>query len=73
MPINSEITPNAKLIYTDDPFAYAYTAAVLTNGLDLVRGVMLFEGQKDLVFYVSNSFASAYTYIFKNILNYGIK
>jgi hypothetical protein len=36
-------------MYTNGHLAYAYTAAVLTNGLGLVRNVMLFEGQKDSV------------------------
>lgn len=49
MPKYSKAAPKAKLMYTNGHFAYAYTAAVLTNGLGLVRNVMLFEGQKDSV------------------------
>ncbi|PRR71578.1 transposase [Neomoorella humiferrea] len=47
MPKCARAAPKAKLMYTNGHFAYAYTAAILTNGFGLVRNVMLFEGQKD--------------------------
>lgn len=43
----AKAAPGAKLMYTNGHFAYVYTAAILTNGLGLVRNVMLFEGQND--------------------------
>jgi len=47
MPKCAKAAPKAKLMYSGGHFAYAYTAAILTNGLGLVRNVMLFEAQKD--------------------------
>lgn len=49
MPKFSKAQPQARLMYTNGHFAYAYTGAILTNGLGIVRDVLLFEGQKDSV------------------------
>ena len=47
MPKCAKAAPKVKLMYANGHFAYAYTGAVLTSGLGLVRDVLLFEGQKD--------------------------